>query len=488
MTKSSIRRILVSGVLLVALIGLLVTYFTVVSTLPAQIYTDAQQEYLHYNYGRSVSQKAPVLNIVQANGQVATAILPGQDSQVRATLAARLEEQQGVSVTVYDLDFRGQYQLSHSAPTTTTAELFFPFPSNLETLHEVNFLVDGEEPPDVSYTTQGISWQTVLATGDTHQLVISYKADGASSFTYGLPHNRRSNIDIVVNVMGLSGSEVPRTSLPVTTNKANKNGEIFAWQYTGLIANRDIQLTLPTRLSFTQRVAQLQDDFLTLAGLAPFLVGLFLMALFGVFRLSNIRLQPESYLLTGCGLALFYPLLTFLSGMVGATLAAILAFLLVSGLLLAFWALSAGWGKIWWRVGLLLVVFPGIFSLGMLTPWRGLLLTFGGLLLVGTFMLLYARRPIDDLEPEIPTPAPAESNPEPNPIPPAEEIAPEPEPEPPTLHCPYCARALADDHNFCPGCGHDTHSLHRCNSCGHEQFVPADTELVYCLSCGQGIG
>ncbi len=473
-----LRTASVNGLLLAGLIGLLATYLAVVGDLPSRVYTATQQEYLAYNYGRSVSQLPPTWNIVQPDGRVASVILPGQKSRVRATLTARYEEQEGVSVTVYDLDFQGEYHLAHSGPVSTSVELFFPFPDNLETLHEVRFVADGQEPHGVSYTTRGISWQAELGPDEAHRIGISYLADGATSFTYGLHRGQRADVDIAVNVVGLTGSQVPRASLPVTASEVNGDGETFAWDYTGLIADRDVQLRLPTRLSFAQRVAQLQDDFNTLAWMAPLLVGLFLASLSGVLHLGGVRLELPSYLLAGCGMALFYPLLTFLSGMVDLTLAAPLALGLVSGLLLAFVSLVAGWRGTWWRVGLLLVIFLGFLSLGTLTPWQGLLLSGGGLLLVGTFMLLYARRPA------APEPQPADDVLEPEVAPSSKE---EPIPEPAHFHCPCCARALADDYRFCPGCGYETHRLRRCAGCGHEYVTAAESEPVHCIRCGQSL-
>jgi hypothetical protein len=500
MAKTSFGRIVVSGILAAVLIGVMAAYLGVVSSLPGQIYTNEQQAFLSYNSSRSISQKAPMLNVIQSNEQMGdsiAALLPVQDSQVRATLAARYEEQGGVSVTMYDLDFAGEYQLTHTDPTSATVELFFPFPSNLETLHEVAFLVDDKEPEGVLFTTQGIHWQTVLEPGDTHNLTISYKADGANSFAYGLPQNQRANVNIEVIVLGLQGSEVPQKSLPATVSDRDEAGETFTWNYTGLIADRDIHLTLPARLSFTQRVANLQDNFMALAGLAPFLIGLFLLLLFGILRLADIRLRLESYLLIGCGLVLFYPLLTFLSGIFDVTLAAVLAFLLISTLLLTFLGLAVGWRQSWWRLGLLLVVFLGIFSFGLLTPWRGLLLTSGALLLVGIFMLLYARRATvpepqvedegadDETPPAIETGLPVEIEAAPEPgetqvVVVQKEVA----PPPAQPHCPHCGRALAADHNFCPGCGQDTQSLHLCKNCGHKQWIGQDRETTFCVNCG----
>ena len=487
------RKVLVSGMLLMGLVGVLIVNLAIVIDLPSRVYTSDQLAYLNYNRSRSISQVAPTWNIITPEGIAESAILSYiRQSRVRATLTARYEEHEGVSATVYDLDFRGEYHLVYDGPAGTTVQLFFPFPSNLETLHEVHLLVDGEEPPDVQYATRGISWQTVLQAGEEHQIGISYQADGANSFAYGLYHNQRSDVDVTITVVGLTGSTVPRLSLPPTASEVTGDDEILTWDYTGLIVDRDIQLALPTRLSFAQRIAQLQDDFRALAGLAPFLVGLFLASLAIVLHLGRVRLRLESYLLVGCGLALFYPLLTFLSGMVGLTLAAVLALLLVSGLLLVFLSLTAGWQKAGWRTGLLLVIFLGFFSLGMLTPWQGLLLTGGCSRGASSLMLLYARRPPAP-EPE-PPPSPAEAAIEPEPALPLDKASPEaglallPDettPEPAGFHCLYCARVLADDYNFCPGCGHDTNCFRRCPDCGTRQFVPAELEPAYCVCCGQ---
>jgi hypothetical protein len=479
-----IGSVIVNGLLLLGLAGLLAAYLVVVTDLPSRIYTTAQQEYLSYNRARSITQTEPTLAIVEAEDQAEPAMLPVRESRIRATLAARHEEREGVSVTVYDLEFNSEYLVTYTGQeASATAAIFFPFPGNLETLHEVSFLVDGEEPTEAQYSLQGIGWYTELEAGEEHRIAISYQADGANSFTYSLAQGQRSDVlDVTVTVLGLEGSEVPRTSLPTTETVANYGGETFTWNYTGLIPNRDIGLNLPTHLSFAQRVAQLHGDFRLLAVLAPFLIGLFLASLAGVLHLSGMSLRLESYLLVGCGLALFYPALTFLSGLVDVSLAAALALLVTSSLLLVFLGLTAGWRQTWWRVGLLLIIFLGAFSLGMLTPWRELLLTSGGLLLVGTFMVLYARRPpTPEPEPvQLPEAEPASAL-EAEPVSPPVEVT----PEPIKRHCPHCGRALADDHDFCPGCGQDTSRLRHCAKCGHEQFVAPELEPAYCVHCGQ---
>jgi hypothetical protein len=491
-TMGSIGSVLAAGLLLVILLGVLVAYLVVTSDLSGLVYTDAQAEFLDYNMLRSVSQVAPTWNIVLpaagAESAAPLAILPVQASQVWARLIARYEEQGGVSVTVYDLDFRGEYTLLYSGPETSTiVSLFFPFPGNLETLHGVRFVVDGVEPVDAQFSTQGISWQTALQAGEEHHVYVGYEADGANSFTYGLHHDRRTDVDVTIEVVGLTGSEVPRSALTASGSEGIEGGEAFVWDYRGLIANRDIRLNLPARLSFAQRVAALQDDFELLAGLAPVLVGLFLAALAGLFRLNGMRLSLVTYLLVGCGVVLFYPLLTFLSGLVNVTLAAVIALVVVSGLLLAFLGLMVGWRQTWWRAGVLLVVFLGLFSLGLLTSWRGLLLTSGGVLLVGTFMGVYARRPqLPDPQVEVTAPHAEESDEAPDqaePVPATEAVL-----DPAHRHCPHCGRELAEDHSFCPKCGQDVQPFIRCPDCSYEQFVPQALRPVHCVHCGRALG
>jgi hypothetical protein len=492
--KFSLRRILLTGLLVAGLLGLLGIFFNLTGNLPSQIYSEAQLEFLSRNYLKSVYQVAPILNAVGAEGLVEAMTLPWKANRVRAKLTAHYEEFKDVSATVYDLEFLGEYLLDSPDGMDSAIELYFPFPEHLETLHEVRFLVDGEEPAGVEYSTQGIRWRAELEPDVEHRITIQYCADGANTFTYALPYDQRSDLDIVVTVSGLTGSTIPRDSLPATAIEVNGDGETIIWNYNYLIADRNIQIALPTQLSFTQRVAQLQDDFRALASLAPFLVGFCLLSLVGVFHLSHIRLNLESYLLVGCGLALFYPMLTLLSGLIEVTPAAALSITTITALILLFLRLATGERRTVWRAALILLVFLGIFSLGMLTPWRGILLTGGGLLLLGIFMILYARRPA------APEPEPPAAHVE---IPPQDE-GDEPLEEPPSevetkhypgetrissavFHCPYCGREMMEEYSFCPACGQDAAQIHRCAACGHEQFVPTELETVYCLQCGQAL-
>ena len=486
------RRLFINILLVAGLIGILAIYATIVSDLPSRLYTPDQWAYLSYNTARSITQSAPTFEAEMDEMKEGVAVAVTSDffdwqTRVNATLDSRYEEQSGVNITVYDLDYQSEYILTYPGSVEwTRVSLFFPFPNNLQTLHDVRFLVDGEEPPGAQYTVQGISWQTDLNTDQEHKIVINYKADGVNSFAYGLQQNRRSDVDVTLTVLGVKGSEVPQFSLPATDVVNLEDGERFSWNFPGLIPNRDIQINLPTRLSYAQRVAKLQSDFRTIGNMAPFLIGFFLASLAFLLRFSGERLPFESYLMIGFALALFYPALTFLSGLLGVSWAAVFCLVIVSALVMTFLAFTIGWKQTRWQACILLIIFLGIFSLGMLTPWRRLLTTSGGLLLAATFMIAYARRVIPP-EPE-PLPEPElveEPEPEPKsdigPASPPEEVAP---PERLRGYCPHCGRDRGEDYAFCPGCGYATEGLLRCKNCNNEQHVSPDIETTYCLNCG----
>jgi hypothetical protein len=211
------------------------------------------------------------------------------------------------------------------------------------------------------------------------------------------------------------------------------------------------------------------------------------------------------------GFFLFYPALTFLSGVLELLLAAAVALFVVTGLLIVFLGRAVGWRRAWLQTLLLCTVFLGLFSLGAMSQLRGLLFTTGGLLLVGAFMLPVARqRPLkpavdetDFGEPSEGSASEADEAGEATEVTLSEEQsatelsaeidAPEspatiptpPTPAPPARYCPHCGGPLDEAFAFCPACGRDAKPFHRCPTCGAEHYVSSDTELSHCPACGE---
>jgi len=492
------------NIILLAILSLFVLVYAVASLgIPSGLhgaYTVNEQRALVAHERMNLTQ-APLYSnlyiegerVVPKDGQAgAGATMGAKDCRVQAALEARYGEVEGVAATVYDLDFEGAYRLQYTghAPTSTL-ELVFPFPEGLDTLNQVYFKVDGEEPEDVQYNLNSITWWSEVERGEEHEIVVQYRARGVGSFRYALDRNRRlENLDVEIAVRGLTGSEVPENSLPTTSVENGEEEELFAWRYDALIADRDVQVALPLQAGSVQRLQQLQKPLRTLALTSPLFVLLFVACLFGMHRLTGVRLPLQHYLLAGLGFFLFYPALTFLCGLLDLGAAAAVAVAAVTGLQFLFLGRSIGWRRAGWQTLLLCLVFLGLFSLGAMSRLRGLLFTTGGLLLVGAFMLLLARhRP-----PEPPEPAPlqeAESEGEdlPEPETPAADVQQtepsEPPPPPsPSRYCPLCGGPLDEGFAFCPACGHEAKLFRRCPACGAEHYAPPEAELDHCPACG----
>jgi hypothetical protein len=491
-----VKRWLSSAALLVMLGALIVVYVVTTSDF-AEIYTPDQRQAFAVHGRLRLTQSAPVSNfyrgyfgdelvVLEANEVDAPGIaaaMGATDCRVRATLDARYEEVEGFTTTVYDLDFEGTYTLRYTgAVPTATLELIFPFPAGLDTLNQVYFLVDGEEPAGVQYGLNNITWWTEMASGDEREVVVRYRARGVGSFRYALEHNRRlENLDVEITIRGLEGSEVPDDSLPTTAFEDTRNGEqfeseTFAWHYDALIADRDVRVELPERMSFLQQVEQLREPMRRLAVASPVLVALFVASLAGLHRLSGIQLPLQHYLLAGLGFFLFFPALTFLGGVLELPLAAAVALFTVTGLLTAFLGRAIGWRRAWPQTLLLCVVFLGLFSLGAMSQLRGLLFTTGGLLLVGAFMLLVARRRDTSLEETEKSDTGDEST-----VGLERTLS-------PTRYCPHCGDPLDEAFAFCPACGRDARPFRPCPACGAEHYVSSDAELSHCPACGERMG
>ena len=107
--------------------------------------------------------------------------------------------------------------------------------------------------------------------------------------------------------------------------------------------------------------------------------------------MNGLRLRIENYLLLGCGLVFFFPLVTFFSGVLGLFAGSIISLVITIGVVTIFLRQTVGWHQTGWSTVVVLAIFLGAFALGLITEWRGLLLTAGGVVLLGIFMLRYAR-------------------------------------------------------------------------------------------------
>jgi hypothetical protein len=426
-------------------------------------------------------QTAPAWNYYDLDSAIGSTA-GAATARVVAALDARFDEVDGVTTTVYDLNFEARYEVRYGGAGPTSAiELVFPFPVGLDTLNGVYLLVDGAEPEDVDYSLSDIRWRDQAREAQQREITVRYRARGIGSFEYALERDRRlEHLDVTILVHGLKETRVPEDSLPATAIDRDGDADSLQWEYDALIADRNVRVELPSQRGFAQRLADLQRPLASLSRFSPVLVGLFVGSLYVVNRLSDIRLSSYHYLLAGLGYFLFYPLLSFLSLAVELPLAGALSSAAIAALLLIFLGRAAGWRRTWLRTLVLSVAFLGLLSVGALTRWRGVLVTGGGLVIVGTIMLLAAGH--RGLRPSV-KPAPECGEPQ-DPIETEAGDGNPVAPYRPPRHCPHCGAPLAEEYAYCPTCGHSAAGFERCASCGREQYLPPDAPIDHCPACG----
>jgi hypothetical protein len=488
--KSRFVRVGFMGLLLLILVGLLGAYGLVGTRVPTWVPTSAYPVFEADARLSSIAQLAPILNYLSAEGFIEAGEMSWRSSRVRANLTVQSGDDAENGGLLYDLVFHGEYQLILPDSDLNTVEVIFPFPRNLQTLHDVQFLVDGEEPDEVEFSTGAVRWQDEFFSREEHTITIRYQAEGAQTFSYVLPKEQRTDVDVQVTIVGLAGSTVSETSLPPANIESTDESETVIWEYTNLIDNRNIEISLPVKPTFSQRLSQVQSQLHDFTASAPIVVGSALLALAVLFHMSGTRLKLESYLLIGCSLAFFFPMVHFSSALIDLLAGSIISLVITIGVIALFLRQTAGWDQTGRSTVVVLSIFLGVFALGLITEWRGLLFTSGGVVLLGLFMVRYARgqRTRETLEPAPFTndemyAAPVQLLDED-----LEAVSATPSahyPEQRQFHCPRCAHGLGHDANFCPECGYETKQIRICDSCGHEQLPPLGLTPSYCLSCGE---
>lgn len=311
-----------SIVLIVILLGMMVGSIGLTALMPRRVYTAEQEKWLADNDRRRVNQLAPQVNYNVlseiAGGKVAPLppiALAARESHITADMNVRYKDKDGATVTAYDLTFVGTYLIANpDTQNASSVDVNFPFPQTAAVLSEVTLSIDGAEPPDVTYSMQGIQWKAVFEPGQERKVEVHYRAEGVGSFAYGVPQSQRMrNFDLQVTIRGAQDIQVPESALAPTVRQDGAKETVLTWRYANTITNRSVQVELPARpkLAFVQRVEKLGQFFMPLAFAAPLLTVLFLACWLVVARLESLRMPHEHTALVGIGFFLFYPLFVF---------------------------------------------------------------------------------------------------------------------------------------------------------------------------------
>jgi hypothetical protein len=500
-TRTSLRPGCLSIVLILILLGMMVGSIGLTSQLPRRVYTTEQQEWLALNNQLRVRQSAPEMNYspFSALGDKSFVIpkpaaLGARESHITADMNVRYKEKNGATVTAYDLRFAAAYLIANpDAQHPITLEMNFPFPLTAAVLSEVTFVVDGVEPPGVTFSMPGINWKAVLDPGQERKVEVRYRAEGVGSFAYDVPQSQRMrDFDLRVTIRGAHEITLPESALEPTERQNGDNETVLSWRYLNTLTNRNVQVELPARprLAFAQRVEQLGPFFLQLALAAPVLTALFLLLWLAFTRLESPRVAHEHTALLGIGFFLFYPLFIFLAAFVELSLAWALALIVAGALVVGFSVRLLGGRLATIYLIPLLIIFYGLLARGLTEPrYLGLMLVISSVMLLALAMWRLSNRK----RPVIATPAPVEeAKPsalvqEEAPVEKAKpDVSPVDDDEKDERYCGHCGQRIKGSFKFCPQCGQGTQVTRQCERCGLE-YIPSENAPSFCPACGNSL-
>lgn len=425
--------------------------------------------------------------------------------------------------TVYEAQFAGDYTLINPSDEERTAvALTFPLPTGAEMVWDVTMDVTDGKPvkvlkdapelpePQTRTTIDALGWSGVFEPGEKKVFHVEYIVRGQQEYAYLLGSRyQMPHFSMEATIHGATEVDLPPDILPLSREPEVDTGAKtvkLKWYYDDVLTTKNIRITLPGMgpdVTFADRLAQNRPLFDSLLRASPLSALLLMVLLWAAMRQGGLRLSGVTYLLLGVNAVLLGPLTVFGAAILGTKAAYWIALALVT-LIAVMYSRLAG-TRAARAVLLLMIAVVGAMSYGALHPGRqGLVLTLGGVVTLGYFMVLFAAgrqvraEPVRPRPRPIPAPPPGYSDATPTegdiPKPdggeapadvPAQMLPTKPGADTCRRVCTKCGTALSDSYSFCPGCAAPVSPLTiNCDACGAQLCAVCAAEFIHCPRCG----
>jgi len=459
-------------------------------------------------------------------------LLPLPDNVVRdstsvtVTLTPWLKEREDREQRRYEALFEGIYALrclepekdqqqgaqaqnqEEQEPEPVKVSVFFPYPANADTIPDATVTVDGKEPDDAKFSQRGVGFVVELKPGQKREIKVSYRAFGTEDFRYALEDgNRIRHLDFTLVTTDASRRPVVplaaslRPSEPLTLEGGGYSAK---WVYDNLLTGRDIMIEMP--MSVVR--SDLSDRSRDLVPVAAAVAVLFALVLLFAGRAAGKPVGAGEIVLVVLAIAVFYPMLVFLSRHFSVSIAFAGAFIVTGVLVMSALRREHGMGFALRTGGFAMVAVLGLLSLAAIAgEGAGTLVTLSAVLLVA-----FAIRVAPALRPETPAPPPpppaaardavtergeetwgeddaeeGAETPEQRSSAELPTAAVEAEPAPPERFCAYCGCAVEPDFEYCPRCGKGQELTVCCAACGFEVCRECGPAYRFCPNCGSPV-
>lgn len=313
--------------------------------------------------------------------QVLTSNVRMTKSDVDVVLKTDYRRKGLVYYPTFVTEFSGVYRLKNEGEKKLKSNFQLPLPTEEGLIWDVELLAnDSSEGTEV--TNQALSWFGSLAPGEEKEIKVKYFARGLGDFSYtpASSKNGLQDMHVQVTVLGADKIDFPTGSMSPSVMEKTDSGWELAWNFNKVLSGPKITVQLFARENLSRQVS-------TLFTVAPFLLGLFLVAVYGLSLLAGRKVGVFDWGMVAALYLVFYPLFAYLVSIFDQlTLwqGLGLAMLPVAGILVYYLThLFGGWVAVVKSV-LVVVIFLGFFPLAQLFPAvRGFLSIVGVVFLLG---------------------------------------------------------------------------------------------------------
>jgi hypothetical protein len=224
----------------------------------------------------------------------------------------------GAGRSYYRAAFTGRYSFTNPRAQTAPMRFTFPLPEGSGTLSDFEMTANGNRVQQADLN-QGYVWQGNVPANGKIEIIVKYRNQGATTWSYGFGFQREPIQNFKLRVNSPRAVSFQRGSLYPT----NQIGTL-EWQLKNIITSQSVVLGFP-ELSLRE----------TLTKLFVFAPGALVAALLWAFLYGwrrNLPLEPSRFALAALGLALGFGISSVLLGYLPAWLAMWLGVLVAAGL------------------------------------------------------------------------------------------------------------------------------------------------------------
>lgn len=150
---------------------------------------------------------------------------------------------QGGRQTYYNARFEGRYTFRNPLSESANVRFVFPLPYGSGTLSNFELLANGQ-PVAVTNLERGSVWEGTLQGGETANLVVRYRNQGARSWSYQLAARREPIANFDLTVKADRAAKFARYSLfPTATASSFAGPSTLRWQLKDVITAQNVSLT-----------------------------------------------------------------------------------------------------------------------------------------------------------------------------------------------------------------------------------------------------